>query len=1387
MKLIKMAVYAVWLMLIGTVSVSVSAQVNKSVYVPAPLEPWVDWVLHDENQLDCPYGYNSQVRYCTWPSRLDLRLTDSGGRFTQQWEVFSDTLVQLPGEAKHWPLRVFSNNKSVLVESSSGVPYVRLGKGKHTLTGEFRWSKLPESLFITPGTGLVDLSINDQPVASPRFDKEGQLWLLQSNDEKVSEDNIDMQVFRRIYDGHPIRVETLIKLRVSGKQRNGILNAVLLHGFVAAEIRSDLPSRMEGGDRLMVQLRPGEWSISVTGRAPADVQTFTMPEAKEPWPQQEIWVFVNDNTMRQVQVEGVTSIDPSQTRLPDAWKGLPAYLLKPSQTLRLDVKERGINNLARSELILEREMWLDFDGKGYSIEDQVKGVIEESRINVLPEIELGRVSINEQPQFITRELDSDATGVEVRQKQLNLLAESRFVGKHSVLPANGWEVDFQRVRTRLHLPPGWRVLGISGTDNVASSWLQSWSLLDLFLLMIIVMSVQRFYGLKWAGVALLTLAATWQEGGAPNLIWLNLLAVTALLSVLPNHKFTSWVSKYRLLSLGALAVIMLSYALDTIRVSVYPQLERGYTQRWQSARQLEQDLQQARQETAGSQLDEPLASVAENAYVASKSIPRSRINRYSKSSVDLKQIDPNSMIQSGPGLPTWSGYKTLNLSWAGPVKADQTSRLVLLSPRANFVFKILGLALLLILSWCFIRLPSGDGGDGNESSASFAKLVQRLRSSTAILLVLAMPLAVPDTALAQDMPDRELLNTLKQRLTKAPECLGACAQVQRLSVNLSRDTLQLRLRVHAAADTAIALPASQDTWLPTQVAINAEPASALARDTNNNIWLSLKAGQQDVVLSGPMLRRNSFPLPLPMTPKFSTWRSDDNSWAVEGISDNGVASKQLQFNRIVDSADQQFVQADNNVVPKFVIVERQLRLGLDWYVQTTVRRVAPLNVPLNINIPLLANEQVLDDQLRVERGQAALSLSAGQSQVSWTSKLEASAEMTLTAASNPAYLEVWSVEASPVWGVTAQGLPINRYRTLAGSSAQNSVVPVWQPWPEESLRLSIQRPEGIAGQMVTIQGSKTAIRVGKRVNEVALDMSVRSSRGVQHKIILPEGADVQELVIDAVKQRVQMQDRALSMTLKPGKQDITVKWREPNTQALTYAFPAVDLQLPSVNAHTELSLPRDRWLIWAKGPLLGPAILFWSVLGALLLLSLALGFSRLTPLSSLSWFLLSIGLSQTSPAMIIVVVVCLLGLAVREKLTTPLSRFQFNVMQLGLMLLILASFSIILVAVANGLLGSPDMQVKGNGSNSYFLKWYQDRAAALLPQPEIISVPLWVYRVMMLMWAMWLAMSVLKWIRWGWGALTVGEFWRAAVKPDEGEQAHAASSESTELEGAKLD
>jgi hypothetical protein len=51
-----------------------------------------------------------------------------------------------------------------------------------------------------------------------------------------------------------------------------------------------------------------------------------------------------------------------------------------------------------------------------------------------------------------------------------------------------------------------------------------------------------------------------------------------------------------------------------------------------------------------------------------------------------------------------------------------------------------------------------------------------------------------------------------------------------------------------------------------------------------------------------------------------------------------------------------------------------------------------------------------------------------------------------------------------------------------------------------------------------------------------------------------------------------------------------------------------------------------------------------------------------------------------------------------------------------------------------------------------------------LPQAWVLSLPLLVYRVLMLLWALWLAFSLLKWLNWAWTCYSTNGVWRDRKK-----------------------
>jgi len=1309
-----------------------------AVQVPEPLRPWVDWVLHDAPQAHCPFLFNAPQRQCAWPARLELEVDESGGEFTQQWQLYAESWVQLPGDDGHWPQSVTVDGAPAAVSIEAGRPVLRLPAGSYAVAGRFVWTRLPQTLRIPPATGLLSLSVDGSAVPFPELEADGRLWLRgRGEGDLASEgDHLELQVFRRIVDDNPLQVITRIEMDVSGGPRELSLANTLLPDSLPLSLTSRLPARLEPDGRLRVQLRPGRWTVEIGARAKGYVTELSRPAQGAPWPAEELWVFEAKPSLRLVEPEGLVSIDPGQTRLPADWRDLPAYRVLPGEALRFKVIRRGDPEPEPDALALDRSIWLDFDGKGYTLRDQITGRMTHSwRLEVEPEIALGQVIIDGVPQLITTLPDTGRSGVEVRHGALQLRADSRYDGPIASLPVTGWDHDFQRVTATLNLPPGWKLFAASGVDQVTTTWLQRWTLLDLFLVLIGALAVLRLWGWPWGALALLTLALIWHEPEAPRYVWLNILAAIALLRVLPPNRFRRVVLWYRNLGLLTLAVLALPFLVDQVRTGIYPQLEHP-----EGVRPL---YQPAISETFPS----PAPPAAEKALLSDSlgSLAKQPATR-GKAPVRplFEVIDPNARIQTGPGLPEWH-WTTVTLSWSGPVERGQKIGLTLLSPPVNLTLNLLRVLLvtalaLRLLSWrpgagFFRALPAGAAGVG------------------VAFLLPALLLVAPDGR--AEYPDASLLQELRTRLLEPPHCLPACAQIARMGIVLDAHTLMARLEVHVLDDTAVVLPGDTRQWLPRQVTVDGSPASALFRTPAGELWIELPRGVHRLELSGVAPARENFQLAMPLRPH----RIDVEArgWDVTGLDADGVANGPLQFTRASAAAGGEDAAApEPAALPPFVRVERTLRFGLDWRVDTRVVRLSPPDAPIVLEVPLLDGEAVVSEGVRVNENRVQVSLPAGRENFSWSSRFEQRPVLTLRAPETLAWSEVWQAEIGPVWHVSASGIAAIHHQDHDGSR-----LPQWQPWPGETVTLTITRPEAVQGPTLTIDSSRLEVNPGLRSTDSQLAFTLRSSLGGQHTLHLPPDARLQSVDIDGRSQPIRQEGRTVTLPVLPGTQQVTLRWREPTGITRLFRTPDVRLGAPSVNSYLTLMPGDNRWLLWAQGPRLGPAVLYWSVIVIIALASFGLARTGLTPLRMHHWFLLGIGLSQSPVGVALIVAGWLLALGLRERLAPDTGNRVFNIVQIGLTLLTLVALGSLYSAVETGLLGQPEMQVAGNDSTASVLNWYQDRVGETLPRAWIVSVPMLIYRLLMLVWALWLALALLRWLKWGWSCYTAGGLWRA--------------------------
>lgn len=1390
------------------------------VTVPTPLQPWQDWVMQDQAAYPCPFSLQDfETRVCAWPTSLNLDIERSGAGFSQHWQVYQAGYVALPGGDKVWPQEVMLNGKPAPIIVKDQHPFVYAAAGSTEIKGRLRWTELPDAISLPVDTALLTVTRNGERVVFPNLDAEGRFWLKQPQVEETQapaqEEQVTVRVYRHLTDNVPFEVETLVEAEVSGKPREVVLGPALLPGYQLQSFSAQLPARLEEGGLLRAQLRAGLWQFRVTGHRTEAVTDVTKPASTAPWPDDEIWVFQPETHLRTVRVEDVDALDPQQTTLPDEWRQWQAYRLTSEQPLKLAVLRRGDPEPSPNQFNLEKTLWLDFSGGGWTIRDELSGQVNRHwRVQTDGQMSLGEANVNGQPQVITRLADqNDANrsndGVEVRNGSLRLNAVSRIEAegapRHWMLSVSGWQEDFQQLSARINLPPGWQLLTAGGVDNASPTWLGNWSVWDVFLLLIAVAAVGKVLGWRWSVVALVALGLVYPESAVLLFLVLNLVAALALSRLLEAGRLRTVIDAYGRLSAFVLVMAILPFVVEQVRLAIYPQLQHASSRisdlgRYDSYSSLSSAAPAAAMAPAeadsaqeAGMVEEMPSSAPEPKRAEPLRKPRdARIMTMSGAASAQRaaqkeiqqEIDPQQAAQTGPGLPRW-GWESASLSWSGPVAEGQTVDLWLLGPTENRVLALLRVVLLAVLvaallgvqrkngQWhwvpTFLRGSTPGKTDGTTQTTTQAATPTTTQVSASVLAVMLVfglaghsPSAQAEEApsassAATSLPDNSLLETLRERLWNARNCTPDCVGIETVNVQIEGTRLTLSLGVGALEEVELPLPDSQGQWQPQSVVIDG--ASELAMRRQDGIYsVVVPKGAQRITLSGPLRQRDAFQLSFAQAAHNVSVQAP--GWNVQGIDQGQLTGGALLFApEIVEKRREETPTLTQEPAPAFVTVNRNLRLGLTWQIVTQVVRVAPEQGAVQLEIPLLAGESVLTRDIDVSNGKARVALKANQSSVEWVSNLEPVAQLTFTAAQTAQWVETWSADISPLWHVDFEGIdPLKSQGSLQWR-------PTFRPYPGETLTLHIQKPAAKPGATATIDQVSLSANPGARESSFRLDLHVRTSKGGEQRLTLPEGIHLTEVLLDGQAQASEEANRNVVLQVAPGDHQVSAEWRSDDAMKGHWVTPLVSLsEEVARNVDLTVNVPEGRWVLFVGGPAIGPAVLFWGMALVLLVVAVILGKLPLSPLKSWQWVLLVLGFSTGSWFGLTVVALWFFALAWREKHLPELSETQFNLLQLALVGLTIFALAAFVEAIPAGLLGTPDMDISGNGSSMGQLNWYQDVMQQTLPQAWVISVPLWTYRALMLLWSLWVAVTMLRWLPWAWKAYSTQGYWRSSPR-----------------------
>jgi hypothetical protein len=1372
--------------------------------VPPPLKDWRAWALKDLDYRACPFlaGHSptSQADFvCAWPGRLTLSSGADGATFSVHWRVEANTWVALPGDSEHWPQQVTVNALRQPVLMRNGAPALWLSAGSYEVAGHIPWRDRPQTLTVPVNIGLLALTVDGKVIAPIQRDG-AQVTLGRSTTVAPEADSIEVRIYRQLSDGVPAQLTTQLMIGVSGQAREEILGPVLPEGFVPLSLEGEWPARVDGDGRLHVQVQPGMETLTLDARAVAPVAAVTVHLPPAPWPKQEIWSYAATPHLRITAASSALQVDPRQSEVPEEWQTLPAFALGDGAKLTIEERSRGLAPDESNRLTLQREAWLDFSGDGWYARDRLGGTMAQGwRFDVASPFTLEQATArnsrhndgNGESLLITRVANSELSGVEWRTPNVDLAAGVR-IGAPAAMPVTGWQQTFDSVQATLHFPFGYKLLAAPGADTAYGSWVSGWSLLDIFLCAIVALLAWRLFGLVGAAAVVVYLLLGYQESGSPLWSLLIALGLCLIARALPEGKLLRAAQLLRRAALIVLILWALPFVADEVRYALYPQLEQGgYAAHGFSSNtgvaggmfgnanapqqvMMRNEMQAETAPAAPMSVPSPPAPPADIAPPEPKAAMKAPPTRAGKKSQSqsletivvtgskiersdiIDHYSQTTVVQTGAGVPSWNLGSSAWLSWSGPVDAMQTVHLLLAPP---WLVRLLRIVLVALLAWVIVRL--------------FRATPRAPAPRTAALgagIIALCGLALAPHVHAQGFPSDELLQQMRQRLNEAPKCAPACASAAEAQISANGDGVSIALEAHVGERIALPLPGDKDGAMVKSVQVDGVADDALARDPNGVMWIALGRGVHRVQVE-LVATSDKIALAFPLKPARVLFQG--HGWDATGLSDDRLLTETLTLARAREGAGEKMTVGAQQF-PSYVEVTRNLTLGLEWSAQTNVRRMAPRSGGITVKLPIMAGEHITSPAgVKVVDGQIDAAIADGDESMSWSSTLDKGVKLSLTAPALTDRAEVWRVVVSPTWHVDFSGAP--GVGLEQGEDANDYRNFEFHPLPGETLTLNVTRPEAAQGAQRAIDAVSLRSEAGQHAATHALEFNLRASQGGDQAITLPKDAEVLTVTHDNETLNLRAIDGKLTLPVTPGAHRYSVRFRDANGVSTFVHTPALALGLPAANITLTQTFPTDRWLLAAWGPAVGPAVLYWGELVVVILVAYVLSRTRRTRLKFRDWLLLGLGFSTFSWVALLIVVGWLFAFDWRARSEMPAAHWRFDLVQIGLLVLTAVALIALASAIPQGLLGQPDMHVSGNGSYAQYLAWFADRSSDALPQASSVSVPLWVYKVLMLAWALWLANALIGWLRDGFAAWTKGGYWRAAPpKP-----AAAATTPST--------
>jgi hypothetical protein len=1370
--------------------------------IPPELAPWVEWVRERNPKGDCPRVKGA--RECMWPGVASLKVGQFGATFTIKATVFHEDSLPLPSRSQipAFDVLVSVSGKPIKEYSlyrEGDVDYVKVPAGEVLVSGKLKWGEMPRELPMPPIYGLTDVQFDPSLVGYQAIREASGVRLEPLSGEiKDVPDSLDWGIYRRIEDGSPINVQTVIQLRVSGRARSHEFGVVLPDGAVPVSFVSPLPSHIDESGKLSVQLTPGSYTLKIDSQIGQPVAAIKLPNRQgKIWPSREIISWYPQPNFRTVDISGGTPIFTELRDMPNEWKNGSIFSVDPLGELKLKEIRRGEQAQGRNQLSIQREFWVPQNGGELTVRDTLTGrVTQDRRLNALASLDIGRISIRGQPWLITADPESKREGAEIREESINLEAISLLSSSGSI-PLTGWLTPLETVSITLHTPPSWGFLYASGIKAGVNtgSWVDSWTLLSFFCVVLIAIATRALLGNIAALITLGTYVLGHQEFLFPSTLFLYVLGFLLWFKLVgTTNNIWGRISKFCISSTAIIWMLhSLTYAKLQFTQALFPQLQSGTRHRtmlqsflsgldssflsWPTILGIVILAMIAIEITSSAKTpigkifrfivsgafiftlvvitviwhtatnsrffnDEALVSMAGRANSLAPQRKMSSSYEYGESyeaqakdaakEQNVTDLFGGKTPQAGAAVPTWT-WRSFRFAIPGPINPESMFSVVLIPPNISRLLCLVRLFLIGFLIYIVGKSTSKylelkwNGSEGEPNGTAFKSVVS---------ILLALVLTVPSIAKA-DFPDSGILSELQKRLEEGQCSRAECSQIDEIVFTPKGDVLQMQMKVVSDGVSAVALPGPYVVLPPKKIEVQGRETNALRVNASGYIEAVVPDGVSQINVTYEAKQTNLFTVQFVSQPRLV--RLDSADWIAEGITPSGESKSSI---RLLRKGEGNAIETETTknakvTLPSWILVNRNIVVGERIEVDTTVTRIGQSETDETVELPPLAGEQLTTASARTSDEKILVHFKEGQKTAYFQSQAQLQkSSLKLVAATQPRLSETWSVSCQAFLSCDVSGA------TPLRSTVGGQKIWEWVPFPNESATITRKALVGKSGAPVTVDGVRHELRSATSSFEGSLNLNVRATAQSELSVGLPTGITVDSFSLDNVSGIGTKTSDSVAWLLSPGVHNISIVYSKIRNEQLFDTPPLFTVSSKSYNVKTTWKPDHNRWLIWTGGGLWGPSVVFWSKMAIIVITCGALSSFGLLPLSILGGCILGAGLSTLPVVFLSIPLLWLILLKLHSTNKFELTRMPRALHVLSAFILTGLSMLTFYSIVETGLVNTPPMLIAGNGSSIYNLIWFHDVVSSALPQPYILSLPMWVWRGISLLWSTWLVMRI---------------------------------------------